>query len=281
MSDLFTTLASIQFPLSRGAQGESSDRVPGVSPQVKDGIWAERAVSEADVPPVDLLPGLARWWSFSGNTTDAIGGLSGTLLQAGSNRPTGSPASSVTATTGKNGGGLRGNMTFTGLALSTQWSFALWINNPSQLALTDAPGVGSDPIGAFGARLGALVQYGVFGVSNGLYWEAFTNGTSRFNFFDGVTAHRSSLFTTSAAWKHAAVTYNAGALKLWVDGVLEASASGVVNPPAFNTIGSGFDSFALQNGVLDEIGIWNGRVLSPIDVASLYNGGAGRFYPSF
>lgn len=34
------------------------------------------------------------------------------------------------------------------------------------------------------------------------------------------------------------------------------------------------------NGVFDELAVWN-RTLSPSEITTLYNGGAGRFYPTF
>jgi hypothetical protein len=42
MSDLFTSLVSVS-PTTAKLSGREAERIPGISPSMKDGIWAERA----------------------------------------------------------------------------------------------------------------------------------------------------------------------------------------------------------------------------------------------
>ena len=73
----------------------------------------------------------------------------------------------------------------------------------------------------------------------------------------------------TGVWTHLAATYDAqvGELKLYVNGVLEATATGVVSFPASGElrIGKAFDYW---HGAIDEVSLWN-RVISPAEVLSL------------
>ena len=49
MADLFTSLVAIS-PNQSKVSGNAATRIPGTSPQMKDGIWTERAVAAAGTP---------------------------------------------------------------------------------------------------------------------------------------------------------------------------------------------------------------------------------------
>lgn len=101
------------------------------------------------------------------------------------------------------------------------------------------------------------------------------NGTPT---FDSV-----SWAPSSSVWYHVGVTYNAGAIKFYLDGTqLGADQSSTITtiPTTGNdvNIGKRTDSAAYLDGLIDEMGIWQ-RALSAAEVTELYNGGAGLTYP--
>lgn len=95
-----------------------------------------------------------------------------------------------------------------------------------------------------------------------------------------------SFFPNDTDWHHFAVTHDGSSMKFYLDGGLANSASKTFH--AFSTAnetervlgnrssgGFGFD------GKLDELYVWEGRVLTSDDIADLYNSGSGLFYDNF
>jgi len=79
--------------------------------------------------------------------------------------------------------------------------------------------------------------------------------------------------TSDGNWHHLVVTYNQSALKVYIDGNLEAEPS----LPSANyttssglTIGSWSDNNRYFNGSIDEVGIWN-TALTSTQVSEIYN----------
>jgi hypothetical protein len=49
MADVFTSLIALTPQVGK-VMGKGSDRIPGVDPKVKDGIWGERALAPGGSP---------------------------------------------------------------------------------------------------------------------------------------------------------------------------------------------------------------------------------------
>jgi len=91
-----------------------------------------------------------------------------------------------------------------------------------------------------------------------------------------------------AGWDFVVGTWNgtssAGNLSVYVNGVMKASRINVQCPFTYvtaKTFNIGFEGSTgtYFGGLIDEVSIWN-RTLSPSEVSTLWNGGAGSFYPS-
>lgn len=83
-------------------------------------------------------------------------------------------------------------------------------------------------------------------------------------------------------WHHVVGTFTAGALELTTNGVKLVDAtpsagtlSQYTSPVRFGAHGNSAERF---NGRLDSVGVWS-RVLSDVEIAQLYNSGAGLNYP--
>jgi len=103
-----------------------------------------------------------------------------------------------------------------------------------------------------------------------------------------ITLSASETFTTNT-WYHIVVTRKASAgTKIYVNGSLSNSNTSNVNPiyasTHYNSIGaSKFTSTNTEyyfNGILDELNVWT-KELTSTEVTTLYNTGAGKFYPTF
>lgn len=86
------------------------------------------------------------------------------------------------------------------------------------------------------------------------------------------------------AWNHVVVTYNIGTddQKVYINNVLRDTDTDV-NGNDYETdcdfeIGS-TDDGEFWDGEIDEVGVWDGRVLSTDDIGYLYNSGSGLAYP--
>lgn len=82
------------------------------------------------------------------------------------------------------------------------------------------------------------------------------------------------------------VTYNGSklnsGLEIYLDGVLQTTTksgtyTGMLNTTSTVVIGNGFSGF--YNGIIDEVAIYKGIVLSQDKVTKLYNSGFGKQYP--
>ena len=96
--------------------------------------------------------------------------------------------------------------------------------------------------------------------------------------------HRASIL-----WYHVAVTFNAGSVAFYVNGVQQGTTQSAVVSSlnqsdtnsffagAYSTNGGTTANAAFFDGKMDEVGIWS-RARSATEVSQLYNGGAGRSY---
>jgi hypothetical protein len=132
--------------------------------------------------------------------------------------------------------------------------------------------------GAFGSDQDGDIQIGAWS-STELWAHVGTSGgvSSGFNLYDWSA-------TTTGVWHHLAAVYNPAttSIKLYMDAVQLTTA------PATGTRSSGDNPFHIGrmanhtgvrlNAVVDEVTLWE-RALSTNDIAALYAGGTGLFYP--
>ncbi len=101
------------------------------------------------------------------------------------------------------------------------------------------------------------------------------------------TVTTNAVVYTDSSWYHFVFTWDFSlpAVKIYVNGVLKPSTASdpITQAPAgtFLLMGSEEQGSSLpQNSLMDEVGLWS-RALGPGEIAYLYNGGVGKFYPTF
>ena len=93
---------------------------------------------------------------------------------------------------------------------------------------------------------------------------------------DGNNGSWSSAIPDNTSWHHYAITWNAGTVTLYVDGVSKGTQSqtaGSGTPQYGLTLGANNDEYYTEL-TLDEMGIWK-RVLTTSEISALYNSGTG------
>ena len=155
------------------------------------------------------------------------------------------------------------------------FSFSLWINLTSFSSIYVF-----SKLGGFG-DFEFDVQMAFIG-SHIYLFEVATLGNS---FASGVTAQGGTTISTGV-WYHLVGTFDnsTGAAILYVNGSSDGTGTngsmtftagvGPVNIGNKNNSGAGNGIV----GLIDQVGYWIGRVLSPSDVSALYNGGSGLTY---
>jgi hypothetical protein len=221
---------------------------------------------------VSLLTGLSAYYKFNNNGYDEVTAASGSFPTPGGSTPVGAPAQAYV--TGKLAEGVQGQFALPGLGptITSQWAASFWVKNPSQASL---------PL-ISGGYFGLLLNVATPSSSTGLIWEqASPGGQSRVCYFDAAVAARVSgnWFTAPNDYVHVVWNFDSGNGELWINGVLDATFTGLVNVGALNMVNAGFGGVAQQNGSLDELGIWGARVLTSGEVAQLYNAGNALSYP--
>jgi hypothetical protein len=264
MADLFVTLASIA-PISSKETPRQGERVPGISPAMKDGVLSERACAVTYFPS-PLLTGLAAFYKLDGNGLDSLGAHPGTGYGAwGAASP---PGYYVTGKMGQGFSMTPGevpNTPFDGwhqtrmdlsppIALGTSWTLSCWhkmggtiTGHPPDLVITQA---------AFG--YGMRVAYG-----------------GKISWGDFVTQSNTNV---TAGWHMLTETYDGTTLRYYLDGVADGTSVSVL--PSFSPDRFFFSQFdrTSKSYVLDDVGMWT-RPLSPAEITALYAGGAGLSYP--
>jgi len=218
-----------------------------------------------------LTTNLVSYWKLdesSGNAADSVGG--NTLTNT----------NSVPFVSGKinNGADLEaGSSQFftitdaaqSGLDLDTDFSFSGWVKFESM------PASGGEMV-LMGKRAGG----------NG-YTLSLYNNAGAFSWTATIQAGSVEMSTTAPStgvFHHIVYTYvkSTGAIKVYVDGVLNTSGTG-----GTTLAGSTSDFFlgveaggtvCFMDGVMDEVGIWS-RVLTSSEVQELYNSNSGLAYP--
>ena len=222
--------------------------------------------------PLDLLTSLVNHWRLDETSGTRVNQIGGRDL---------SPINNPQSADGKinNGasfGGVGPNQSLRRAGHSTfeptangSWTVAFWFycNTSTQMTITGTTSGLSD---------GWLCRTGFFG------------GTLRlFQFLVRSAVAHSQISTTVIlpnVWNFAAIQYNSATVQLsmTINGVTQpvANVAGVYAPILANfEIGNDNTSLVPMNGVIDSYSIWQNRFLSSLEIAQLYNLGAGLDYP--
>jgi hypothetical protein len=79
-------------------------------------------------------------------------------------------------------------------------------------------------------------------------------------------------------WHFVAMRFTPDSFKIWLDESSNSKSGefNSINPSEYFAIGANWDgTFALWNGAVDSVGVWN-RALTDQEIAELYNAGAGK-----
>ena len=156
--------------------------------------------------------------------------------------------------------GSASDWTFLSDATSNTWSIAWWMIYDDTLESGHAIMSTSD---------GSTQTDGMFIDNSG-------SGTLRLIQVDGNNGSWSSAIPDNTSWHHYAITWNAGTVTLYVDGVSKGTQSqtaGSGTPQYGLTLGANNDEYYTEL-TLDEMGIWK-RVLTTSEISALYNSGTG------
>jgi hypothetical protein len=258
---LHTTRASVTLATAAGViRFADSPRNPGTWPgflAIDDSCMWSRALTVDEVTSLynagagietltgSLLTGLVHQWHFNGNSTDSVGSANGTdtaIVYGGK----------VGSACGAFGGASRVVTSAAGPSGNAPRTYSMWLY----------PTIDADAgILTHGAApYGMIVRY-----SSGLTY--FSNGTP----VCGVSVPKD-------AWSFLAWTYDGANGRMYInDGAPVVAAcspgteAGTITFGAFYVPSIGIDF----TGHIDEVGIYN-RALGAVEVAQLYNAGAGR-----
>jgi len=202
-----------------------------------------------------ITDGILAYWNLN---DDGSGGVS--LLDATGNGNTLTNNGSVALGAGFIGNGSASFDTYNYLNLGNSlpftigdFSVSLWVNPFDTVNYLSFFGTGGFAINSNGKSGGIDVNNASVGS------DISTTG----NLADGT-------------WSHIAVTNDAGVTSLYVNGIFQASTEQEMAIGANLKIGGVFGES--WYGQVDEVGVWS-RVLSTVEITSLYNNGIGKTYP--
>lgn len=218
---------------------------------------------------------LVGWWQAESNALDAVGGNGGVFAAA-----TYSP-SKVGAAFDLDGASNVVVPDAPALNPTNALTIECWVY---PRALTTSYGqdlVGKDAEFS-GPRQYLLTMGPPPGLDNGTGgFRAHVGVPTGFHFMDGATV------VQTATWYHVAMTYDGAALRLFVNGNLDAELAVTGNiittaePLRIGGGAPGFDPPYFFNGLLDEVSIFD-RALAPSEIQAIYlAGGAGKCLESF
>ena len=218
------------------------------------------SLGTSSVIPITLRDGLIAYWNLnetSGNRADSLGTY--TLTNNGS---VGSASGLIGNAANFTGGQ---NLTNTAITFGSTYTISCWIYIAS----------GGGPFGnscAWGIGASATPQIAL---------TIFNTGTFAAKMYIMGTNGTISIQLPYNTWNHCVFTYSDPY------GILYVNNSQIdvtpINKAGAETSGIFIGSFVaniqyMTSGRLDEFGAWN-RVLSSVEISSLYNSGVGKTYP--
>jgi len=224
--------------------------------------------------PSSLNTNLYAVYKAESNTNDSLGTYNGT------------PYGGLTYTAGKSGDAFTFNGTTSYVSLPTNslnftndFSVNFWMD------LRGVPGDLQVPISNSDFNGGFTIYYGwdIFISANVLHIELFNGTNTTYNDF---TYNIASYYNTMTMFT---ITLTDSSVKLSINGTLVAtftktltigySASSIPSIGAKKT-STGTYYYMKNGGLIDEVGIWSRGIIST-EITTLYNSGAGKFYPTF
>lgn len=217
-------------------------------------------------------PGLVSRWSGEGNSLDSIGHNDGTPLGSPTFRP--GKIGQAFAFSGHNQCVFvpdSASLHFTNAFTVEAWIFPTQSGNPNSYSI--------------------LVKYdGVLGVERSAFGFSITGDSALYLIVsrDGVHTHCAQVNSSSRiptdAWTHVAATYDGSALRLYINGNLDATLpySGGIYPGTDDmAIGANVGGMRPGSmaapfvGLIDELSVYN-RALSPAQIKSIYQAAKAR-----
>lgn len=208
----------------------------------------------------NLLTSGFAYWKFdesSGNASDSVG--SNTATNVGT----------ATYAAGKlnNGTTLNGSSQYFTFATTPQtgagsWSVNTWVKTSSSGSLKE------------------FLFWGSNSVDAGIDFYMSSGNKLVANFYGGAGIATSTTSINTGAWVMCSITYDGTNIRVYVNGVLEATGANKAGSLSGTTriIGADGTPGNYWNGSLDEMGIWT-RTLTGAEITSLYNSGSGYQYP--
>ena len=216
--------------------------------------------------PFDLKDNIICYYNYNSDAKDATGTFDGTVTGA----------SNVSAKMG-NGYSFSGSAQHIDSSVtpalfdaSTKFSVAFWMNPSS---VNTYKGLAAN-------RTDASIKHWFLSKdSAALGLDVYSAGSS-----DNLTS--TGLTLANGTWYHVVYTFNAGAMKIYVNGSLNNSKSSAITAMgtlAATTMRVGWNTAAASTaqdfyGLIDEFGVWN-RELTAAEVTQLYNSNSGFTYP--
>lgn len=221
----------------------------------------------SDIVSHPTLPtNLDAYWSFDGDSTDAVASFDGT----DSNITYSSGNGKIDQGAGFNGTTSKIAFGTSATLRSTTFTFATWIN-PTNFSATQC----LNNSGAGGTNFRA--------------WFLLTSGKMTMHKEGVAVLGTSTTSLTSGVWNHVAVKYDGTNITFYLNGSPDGTAS---SSQTFTygdyTVGARGDGNNDVVGAMDEYGYWS-KLLTDSEVADLYNsgsglpysGGAGVIFPQF
>ena len=226
------------------------------------GVPVPGGFSLAGPDEADSQPSLQALYKFEGNAADNSGFARNGSFTGGTSIVTGKLDASAVQFNGSTGYALIPR------SIENDYTISLWVKT------TDTGGTGQWYAGK------GLIDGDMPGAAND-FGVSLTGGKAAFGVGNPDTTVLSTTSVNDGAWHHVLVTRNAtsGAMRLHVDGNLEASAAGPTGLRAAANVlrvgailTSGSSSFL--NGAIDEVRLYN-RVLASAEISALSKGQLG------
>jgi Tol biopolymer transport system component len=212
------------------------------------------------IPPP---PGMVAWWSGDKTSLDPVGGINGAMMNGATFAP------------GKVGQAFKldGTDDYVQIPFDSRYNFLPTGQFTIELWMNPGRVMGS-------SRVAPDYQWQCLVVKStpdtvwdwGIYLggDKISSGSQRLHFLKSTTT------VAVGAWYHVAVTYNAGSMTLYVNGLPEATGSGLISQSdgalALGRKGDSEPHPDFYQGLLDEVAIYR-RALSASEVQAIYKAG--------